>query len=84
MLKAIHAAEDVQAAREKAHQVVMKLKAMRLAEAVELVEGALRRHAVTALAAHPHQTISLSASCARYGGDPAWLELPPTAQLPST
>jgi putative transposase len=39
MLKAIHAAEDVQAAREKAHQVIEKLKVLRLAKAAELVEG---------------------------------------------
>lgn len=37
MLKAIHAAEDVAAAREKARQVIEKLKAMRLAKAAELV-----------------------------------------------
>ena len=38
MLKAIHAAEDVQAAREKAGQVVVKLREQRLAKAAELVE----------------------------------------------
>jgi transposase-like protein len=38
MLKAIHAAEDVQAAREKARQVVAKLREHRLAKAAELVE----------------------------------------------
>lgn len=38
MLKAIHAAEDVEAAREKAAAVVEKLKAMRLMKAAELVE----------------------------------------------
>jgi putative transposase len=38
MLKAIHASEDVQAAREKALQVVTKLRAMRLGKAAQLVE----------------------------------------------
>ncbi len=38
MLKAIHAAEDVEAAEEKARAVIDKLKAMRLSKAAELVE----------------------------------------------
>lgn len=38
MLKAIHAAEDVHAAREKARQVVAKLREQRLTKAAELVE----------------------------------------------
>ena len=38
MLKAIHAQEDAQAAREKARQVVEKLRAMKLAKAGEIVE----------------------------------------------
>lgn len=38
MLKAIHASEDVVAAREKALAVVAKLRALRLAKAAELVE----------------------------------------------
>jgi transposase-like protein len=38
MLKAIHAAEDAAAAREKAEAVIEKLKAMRLMKAAELVE----------------------------------------------
>lgn len=38
MLKAIHAAEDVQAARDKARQVVAKLRDGRLTRAAELVE----------------------------------------------
>lgn len=38
MLKAIHAAEDVQAAKEKARQVVAKLRDQRLTRAAELVE----------------------------------------------
>src|SRR6478672_232432 len=41
MLKAIHAAEDVQAAREKARQVVAKLREQRLTRASELVETSI-------------------------------------------
>jgi putative transposase len=37
MLKAVHAQEDAQAAREKAAQVVEKLRAMKLARAAEIV-----------------------------------------------
>ncbi len=43
MLKAIHASEDVAAAREKALQVVAKLRASRLTKAAELVETTARR-----------------------------------------
>jgi transposase-like protein len=41
MLKAIHAAEDVQAARDKARQVVSKLRDQRLTRAAELVEKSI-------------------------------------------
>ncbi len=41
MLKAIHAAEDVQAARDKARQVVAKLREQRLTRAAELVETSI-------------------------------------------
>jgi transposase-like protein len=41
MLKAIHAAEDVQAAREKARQVIAKLREQRLTKAAELVESGI-------------------------------------------
>ncbi len=41
MLKAIHAAEDVQAAREKARQVGAKLKEQRLTKAAELVKSGI-------------------------------------------
>jgi transposase-like protein len=41
MLKAIHAAEDAQAAREKAGQVVAKLREQRLTRAAELVENGI-------------------------------------------
>jgi putative transposase len=40
MLKAIHAQEDAKAAKEKARQVVAKLREMRLAKAAEIVEAA--------------------------------------------
>src|ERR1044071_8574932 len=41
MLKAIHAGEDVAAARQKAVQVMEKLRGLRLARAAELVETAV-------------------------------------------
>ena len=41
MLKAIHAQEDAQAAREKARQVVEKLRSMKLAKAAEIVENGI-------------------------------------------
>ena len=61
MLKAIHAGEDITAARQKAVQVIEKLRDLRLAKAAELVEAAveetlgLLRLPGGALAAHPHQ-----------------------------
>jgi putative transposase len=41
MLKAIHASEDIMAAREKAVRVVEKLSALRLTRAAELVGAAV-------------------------------------------
>ncbi len=41
MLKAIHAQEDAQAAKEKARQIVIKLREMRLAKAAEIVENGI-------------------------------------------
>jgi putative transposase len=41
MLKAIHAQEDAKAAKEKALQIVEKLRAMRLAKAAEIVEAGI-------------------------------------------
>ena len=41
MLKAIHASEDIAAAREKATRVIEKLRGLRLARAAELVEAAI-------------------------------------------
>lgn len=56
MLKAIHAQEDAKEAKEKARQVVIKLREMRLAKAAEIVENgiderlSLLRHAAGPLA----------------------------------
>ena len=41
MLKAIHASEDIMAAREKAVRVIDKLRGLRLAKAAELAEAAV-------------------------------------------
>src|SRR5258708_4993325 len=41
MLKAIHASEDIAAAREKATRVIEKLRGLRLSRAAELVEAAV-------------------------------------------
>src|SRR5215470_13139495 len=41
MLKAIHASEDIAAAREKAIRVIEKLRGLRLTRAAELVEAAI-------------------------------------------
>ena len=41
MLKAIHANEDIVAAREKAIRVIEKLRGLRLTRAAELVEAAI-------------------------------------------
>jgi transposase-like protein len=41
MLKAIHASEDIVAAREKAVRVIDKLRGLRLAKAAELAEAAV-------------------------------------------
>jgi transposase-like protein len=41
MLKAIHAQEDAKAAKEKAFQIIEKLKIMRLAKAADIVESGI-------------------------------------------
>jgi transposase-like protein len=41
MLKAIHAQEDAKAAKEKAFQIIEKLKVMRLARAADIVESGI-------------------------------------------
>ena len=43
MLKAIHASEDVLAAREKAIRVIEKLRGFRLTKAAEFAEAGSRR-----------------------------------------
>jgi transposase-like protein len=43
VLKAIHAQEDAKAAKEKALQVVEKLRALRLAKAAEIVENGINK-----------------------------------------
>src|SRR5262249_59696898 len=51
MLKAIHAGEDIAAAREKAIRVIKKLRGLRLSRAAELVEMAVEgNHPVKAAA----------------------------------
>ena len=61
MLKAIHASEDLAAAREKAIRVIEKLRGLRLSRAAELVEAGNRgdtrllRLPGGALAADSHQ-----------------------------
>jgi putative transposase len=47
MLKAIHAGEDIAAAREKAVRVIEKLRGLRLSRAAELLEMAARRRSPT-------------------------------------
>jgi len=46
MLKALHAQEDAQAAREKGRQAVAKLREMRLGKAAEIVEAGMDLHAL--------------------------------------
>jgi hypothetical protein len=43
MLKAIHASEDILAAREKAIRVIEKLRGLHLTRAAELVEAAVEK-----------------------------------------
>ena len=43
MLKAIHAGEDIVAAREKVIRVIEKLRALRLTRAADLVEAAVEK-----------------------------------------
>src|SRR5262245_1654985 len=72
MLKAIHASEDLAAAREKAIRVIEKLRGLRLTRAAELVEAAIEE--TLAYYAFPEEqwrrirTIHSSASCVRSGG----------------
>jgi len=54
MLKAIHAGEDIVAARQKAVQVIEKMRGLRLANAAELVATAVEE-TLAYYAAHPNQ-----------------------------
>jgi len=89
MLKAIHASEDIAAAREKATRVIEKLRGLRLARAAELVEAAVEE--TLAYYAFPEEhwrrirtTIRSSASCVRSGGAPASWERSLTVNPRST
>ncbi len=53
MLQAIHAVEDIAAAREKAAQVVAKLKDQRMMKAAEIVEAGV--HETLAYYAFPEE-----------------------------
>jgi hypothetical protein len=79
MLRAIHANEDVAAAREKAFQVIEKLPALRLTTAAEL--AAARRRSATA--AFPRNIggasgpiIHLNVPCVRSGAHPGGWRFP--------
>ena len=78
MLKAIHAQEDRQAAREKAQAVVEKLEAMQLGQAATIVAAGVRRDALLhglparALDAACARTTCWSGSCGRFAGGRAW------------
>ena len=78
MLKAIHAGEDIEAAREKAVRVIEKLHALRLTKAAELVEAAAEETLTYYALQEEHwrasePTICLSASYARLGDVPVLL-----------
>jgi hypothetical protein len=67
MLKAIHASEDIVAAREKAVRVIDKLRTLRLTKAAELAEGAVEE-----TRSHPDLIIDSSGSCVRSDGARVW------------
>jgi putative transposase len=89
MLKAIHASEDIVAAREKAVRVVEKLAALRLTRAAELV-GAAVEETLTYYAfpeehwRRNHTNDPLERYCARSGGGPAWSGPSRMGNRPST
>ena len=77
MLKAIHASEDIVAAREKAVRVIEKLRGFRLTRAAELVEAAIEETLSYYTFPEEHgagsaPTIRSSASCARSDDGRAW------------
>ena len=66
MLKAIHASEDIVAAREKAVRVVEKLSALRLTRAAELVAAAARASAWHGHGCREHRITSWGALSLRW------------------
>ena len=89
MLKAIHASEDIAAAREKAVRVIEKLRGLRLTRAAELAEVAVEEtlsitpsRKSTGDACAP--TIHSNDSCARSGDARAWSVDSLMANPPST
>jgi len=77
MLKAIHASEDLAAAREKANRVIEKLRGLRLSRAAELVEATVEETLTYYAFPEEHwrripPTTPSSASCARSEGARVW------------
>ena len=75
MLKAIHASEDIVAAREKAVRVIEKLRALRLIRAAELVEKGVEKTLIYYAFPKEHcgvfeRITHSSASCGRLDGVP--------------
>jgi len=84
MLKAIHAQEDAKAAKEKAVQVVQKLRLMKLAKAAEIVADGIDE--TLSYYAMPSEhwrclkpTTRWSGSTGRFADEHAWLERSPMA-----
>ena len=89
MLKAIHAGEDIAAARQKAVQVIEKLRGLRLTKAADIVETAVDE--TLAYYTFPRNTggesariIRWNASCARSDGAPVLSARSRTASRRST
>jgi transposase-like protein len=88
-LKAIHGSEDVAAAREKALQVIAKLRALRLPTAAELAattfEETLSHYSFPEEHWRRIRTNNpVERSCVRSGSPPGWLALSRTANRLST
>jgi hypothetical protein len=76
MLKAIHASEDMLAAREKAVRVIEKLRGLRLTRAAKLVEAAAEETLTYCAFRRSNSGVSApttrsSEFCARLSGGPA-------------
>jgi transposase-like protein len=89
MLKAIHASEDVVAAREKAIRVIEKLRGLRLTRAAELAEAGVEETLMYYAFPEEHwrriaPTIRSSGCCARSGGAPGSLGHSLMGSPPST